>query len=117
MATAHMPRAPYSEGDDQETIEEAEAKMEGWNIYQLQRRLHWTQLQALLSTDTVLTILEPELMGPFWGPTTTPRAATSKMEAIQRIINLLQGAGFVPGAFTAHVLLDCDLDQVITSSL
>uniref|UniRef100_A0AAV1TWD9 Uncharacterized protein n=1 Tax=Peronospora matthiolae TaxID=2874970 RepID=A0AAV1TWD9_9STRA len=38
------------------------------------------------------------------------------MEAVQRLIQLIQGAGFVPGAFEAQVLLDCDLDQMITIS-
>ena len=37
------------------------------------------------------------------------------MEAGRRIIRILQGAGFKPGAFDAKVLLDCDLDQVITA--
>uniref|UniRef100_A0AAV1T9B4 Uncharacterized protein n=1 Tax=Peronospora matthiolae TaxID=2874970 RepID=A0AAV1T9B4_9STRA len=67
--------------------------MEGWEIDQLQRRLHWTQLQALLSTEPGLTIVEPEMTGPLRG--STPQAATSKMEA---------------------VLLHCNLDQVITAS-
>ena len=89
--------------------------MEGWQIDQMQRRLHWIQLQALLSTDPVLTFLEPELIGPLQGPTTAPQAATNKMEAVKRLIQLLQGAGFVRG-FDAQVVLDCDLDQVITAS-
>uniref|UniRef100_A0AAV1U623 Uncharacterized protein n=1 Tax=Peronospora matthiolae TaxID=2874970 RepID=A0AAV1U623_9STRA len=38
------------------------------------------------------------------------------MEAVQRLIKLLQGAEFVPGALDAQVLLDCDLDLVITAS-
>ena len=45
-----------------------------------------------------------------------PRSATSKMEAVQRLIRMLQGVGIVPGEFDAQVLLDCDLDQVITAS-
>uniref|UniRef100_A0AAV1VM22 Uncharacterized protein n=1 Tax=Peronospora matthiolae TaxID=2874970 RepID=A0AAV1VM22_9STRA len=73
-------------------------------------------LQALLSTEPVLTILEPELIEPLRGPTSTPPAATSKVEAVQRLIQLLYGAGFVPGEFDAQVLRDCDLDQVTTAS-
>uniref|UniRef100_M4BCR0 Uncharacterized protein n=1 Tax=Hyaloperonospora arabidopsidis (strain Emoy2) TaxID=559515 RepID=M4BCR0_HYAAE len=38
------------------------------------------------------------------------------MEVLQRVIQLLQGAVYVPGAFYAQVLLDCDLDQVTTAS-
>ena len=38
------------------------------------------------------------------------------MEAVQRLIQLLQGAGFVPGAIDTQVLLDCNLDQVTTDS-
>ena len=83
--------------------------MEVWKMDQLQLRLYWTQLQALLSTDPVLTILESALIGPIRGPIMAPRAATSNMEAVQRLIQILQGAGFVPGAFDTQVLLDCDL--------
>ena len=77
----------------------AEVEIKIQKTDQLQRRLHWTQLQALLSTDPVLTILEPELIGPLRGPTTAPQAATNKMEAVQRLVQLLQGAGFVLGEF------------------
>uniref|UniRef100_A0AAV1TQF8 Uncharacterized protein n=2 Tax=Peronospora matthiolae TaxID=2874970 RepID=A0AAV1TQF8_9STRA len=115
-ATAPKIRAPDFEGDNQEISRAAEVKMEGWKIDQLQRRLHWTQLQALLSTDPLLTILESGLIGPLRGPTSTPQAAISKMKAVQRLIQLPQGAGFVPGAFDAQVLVDFDLDQVITAS-
>ena len=82
----------------------------------LQHRFHWTQLQTLLSTDPVLTILEPELIGRIRGPAIAPQAVTIKMGAVQSLIELLQGAGFVLGAFDVQVLLECDLDQVMTVS-
>ena len=73
--------------------------MEGWDLDQLQQRLHWNQLQDLLSTDPVLKILTPELIGPIRGPAIEPRAAIKKMEAVKHLIQLLQGAGVLPGAF------------------
>ena len=90
--------------------------MEGWKMDQLQRRLYCTQLQTLLSTYPVLTTLEPELIGTIRGPTVAPRAATRKMGAIQRFIQMLQGIRFVPGVFDAQVLLDSNLVQVIMVS-
>ena len=41
---------------------------------------------------------------------------TSKMEAVHGLIQSLQGASFIPKAFDAQVLLDCDMDQVTTAS-
>ena len=115
-AAAQKLRAPDSEGDDQERVAEDEIKKGTWQIDQLQRRLYWTQLQNLLRKDPVLKILKPELIRPLRGPATEPKVSTDKLEAIQRLIQLLQEAGFVPGAFDAQVLLDCDLNQVITAS-
>ena len=92
------------------------AKIEGWKIDQLQRRLYWTQLQYLQSTDPVLTISKPELIGPIRGPSMAPRAATSKMKALQRLIQFRQGASFVSGAFNVQVFLDCHLEQVTAAS-
>ena len=56
--------------------------------------------------------MKPELIGPIRGLAIEPRAMTRKMEVEKRLIQLQQDAGFVPEAFDAQVLLDCDLDQV-----
>ena len=41
------------------------------------------------------------------------KVATNAMEGISAIIQLLQDAGYVAGAFDANKLLECDQDQVI----
>ena len=50
------------------------------------------------------------------GRATDPKAATNKMEAIRRLIQLFEDAGFVSGAFDAQVLLDLNLDEVNTAA-
>ena len=81
-AKAQKLRAPDFEGDDQETSGAAEVKPEGCKVGTLQRRLYWTQLQILLSTDPVLTMLNPELIGPIRGPAIAPRAAKNTIKAV-----------------------------------
>ena len=61
----------------------------------------------------MLTILKPKLIGEIQGPISLPKAATNALEEISAIIQLLQDAGYVAGAFDASELLECDQDQAI----
>ena len=53
------------------------------------------------------------LLGSLRGPVSAPVQTSNQLEAIRRLMELLQSAGFAAGAFDAQVLLECDLDRVI----
>ena len=88
-------------------------KPEGWQLDQLEQKFHWKALEDLLSNDPVLRILDPKLLGELQGPISCAKVATNAVEGISAIIQMLQDAGYVAGAFDANQLLECDQDQVI----
>uniref|UniRef100_A0AAV1UMI3 CARD domain-containing protein n=1 Tax=Peronospora matthiolae TaxID=2874970 RepID=A0AAV1UMI3_9STRA len=88
-------------------------KTQSWQLYQLAERIHWKALKNLLSSDPVLRILNPKLIGEIQGPISRPKVATNAVEGISAIIQLLRDAGYVAEAFDAIELLECDQDQVI----
>uniref|UniRef100_A0AAV1TNQ8 Uncharacterized protein n=1 Tax=Peronospora matthiolae TaxID=2874970 RepID=A0AAV1TNQ8_9STRA len=47
-------------------------KMEGWKLDQLAQVYHWKALKNLLSSDPVLQILKPKLIGEIQGPISPP---------------------------------------------
>ena len=69
-----------------------------------------TRDNALLLCDPVLKILKPKLMGSLQGPVTAPIETANQLEAIRRVMKLLQEAGFIAGEFDAQILLECDHD-------
>ena len=88
-------------------------KREGWQLDQLAQGFHWKALKNLLSSDPVLRILNPKLIGEIQGPISRTKVVTNAVKGISVINQLLQDAGYVAGAFDAHELLKCDQDQVI----
>uniref|UniRef100_A0AAV1TUP4 Uncharacterized protein n=1 Tax=Peronospora matthiolae TaxID=2874970 RepID=A0AAV1TUP4_9STRA len=70
-------------------------------------------LKNLLSSDFLQRILNPKLIEETQGPISRPKVATNAVEGISAIIQLLQDAGYVAGAFDANELLERDQDQVI----
>ncbi|KAE8968863.1 hypothetical protein PR003_g19431 [Phytophthora rubi] len=56
-----------------------------------------------------MRILQPTQIGDQTGPVTTPVTAGNKLEAIKILMNLLQEAGLVAGAFDAEDLFRPDL--------
>ena len=88
-------------------------KMEGWQLDQLAQEYHWKALKNLLSSDLVLQILKPKLVGEIQGPISPPTVTTNPLDGINAIIQLLYDAGYVAGVFDANKLLECDQDQVI----
>uniref|UniRef100_A0AAV1TNV1 Uncharacterized protein n=1 Tax=Peronospora matthiolae TaxID=2874970 RepID=A0AAV1TNV1_9STRA len=93
-------------------VEEApDMKMEGWQLDQLAQGFHWKALKKLLSSDPVLRILNPKMIGEIQGPISLPKAATNPLEGINAIIQILQDAEYVAGAFDASKLLECDQDR------
>ena len=93
--------------------EDLDMKPEGWQLDQLEQKFHWKELEDLLSNDPVLRILDPKLLGELQGPISCAKVATNAVEGISAIIQMLQDAGYVAGAFDANQLLECDQDQVI----
>ena len=91
-------------------------KFESWKLEQLAAGFHWKDLNSLLSSDPVLKVLRPKLIGSLLGPVSAPERTSNTLDAIRRLIQLLQDAGFTPGAFDAQELLDCDQDQINTAS-
>uniref|UniRef100_A0AAV1TQG8 Uncharacterized protein n=1 Tax=Peronospora matthiolae TaxID=2874970 RepID=A0AAV1TQG8_9STRA len=88
-------------------------KMEGWQLDRLAQGFHWKALKNMLSSDPVLRILNPKLIGEIQGPISRPKVATNAVEGIGAIIQLLQDAGYVAKAFYANEQRECDQDQVI----
>uniref|UniRef100_A0AAV1VBJ4 Uncharacterized protein n=1 Tax=Peronospora matthiolae TaxID=2874970 RepID=A0AAV1VBJ4_9STRA len=88
-------------------------KMEGWKLDQSTQGYNWKALKNLLSSDPVLQILKPKLIGEIQGPISPPKVTTNPLDGINAIIQLLHDAGYVAGVFDANKLLECDQDQVI----
>ena len=82
---------------------------------ELERCFRQRELNPLLLCDPVLKILKPKLIGSLQGPVTAPIETTNQLEAIRRVMKLLQEAGFIAGEFDAQKLLECDHDQVINA--
>uniref|UniRef100_A0AAV1T4S6 Uncharacterized protein n=1 Tax=Peronospora matthiolae TaxID=2874970 RepID=A0AAV1T4S6_9STRA len=88
-------------------------KMEGWQKDQMAQGFHYKALKNQPSSSPVLRILNSKLHGEMQGPMSRPKVATNAVEGISAIIQLLQDAGYVAGAFDANEMLECDQDQVI----
>ena len=67
----------------------------------------------MLSSDPALKIMKPKLIGSLRGPISAPIQTSNLLDAIRRLMELLQSAGFAAGDFDAQTLLECDHDQVI----
>uniref|UniRef100_A0AAV1U679 Uncharacterized protein n=1 Tax=Peronospora matthiolae TaxID=2874970 RepID=A0AAV1U679_9STRA len=72
-------------------------KMEGWQLDQLAQGFRWKALKNLLSSDPVLRILKPKLIGKTQVPKSLPKAATNPMEGMSSTYQKLQDAGYVAG--------------------
>ena len=57
-------------------------------------------LKTLLSSDPVLQILKPKLIGKIQGPISAPATASNTLERINGFIQLVRDAGFVGGCST-----------------
>ena len=90
-----------------------DTKTEGWQLDQLAQEFHRKALRNLLLSDPMLNVLKPKLIGEIRGPIALPKASTNALEGINAIIQLLQDARYVAGAFDASELLECDQDEVI----
>ena len=78
----------------------------------LERCFYVKELETLLSSDPVLKILKPTLIGSLQGPVSEPVETIDPLETIRRLMKLLKEAEFTAGAFDAQTLLECDNDQV-----
>ena len=92
---------------------EDEGKMEGWQLDQMAEMYHWRTLKQCLSSDPVLRILKPKMIGTIQGPISAPTIVSNKLDGINRITQLLNEAGFVAGTFDTRGLLDCEQYRVI----
>ena len=102
-------KAPGSDQDDfKQMVASNEDKMESEKWDQLSKRFHMKAFTTFLTSDPVLNILKPTLIGSLRGPVSTPAPSSDKLEGIRRITRLLQEAGFTPGTFDAHAVLECD---------
>ncbi|KAE9188849.1 hypothetical protein PF002_g25205 [Phytophthora fragariae] len=80
-----------------------------WNEADLEFRYHRKELQDFMTHNPIMRILQPTQIGDQTGPVTTPATEDTKLEAIKILMNLLQEAGLVAGAFDAEDLLRPDL--------
>ena len=87
-------------------------KMESWQLDQLAQGYHWKALKNLLSSNPVLQILKPNLIGEIQGPISPPTVTTNPLDGINAIIQLLHDVKFVAGVFDANKMMECDQDQV-----
>ncbi|KAE8898261.1 hypothetical protein PF005_g19349 [Phytophthora fragariae] len=90
-----------------------------WNEADLEFRYHRKELQDFLTHNPIMQILQPTQIGGQTGPVTAPATANDKLEAIKILMNLLQEAGQVAGAFDAEDLFRPDLQifQLSTKTL
>ncbi|CAI5722019.1 unnamed protein product [Peronospora effusa] len=83
-------KVPESDHDDTDVkLAHEEDKAKGWQLDQLEWCFHWKALKDLLSSDPVLKILKPKLVGSLRGPILSSHSDTEP------------------------VLLECDHDRVI----
>ena len=87
--------------------------MEDWQLDQMAEIYHWRTHKQCLSSDIVLRILNPKMIGTIQGLISTPVIASNTLNGIIGIIQLLNEAGFVAGTFDARELLDCEQDRMI----
>ena len=87
-------------------------RMEGWQLDQLAEGYLWKKLYNLLSSNPVLRILKPNLIGGIQGPIPPPAIASDILEEINGIIRLLHDVGFVAGVFDVNKMLECNQEQV-----
>ncbi|KAE9298973.1 hypothetical protein PR003_g23112 [Phytophthora rubi] len=80
-----------------------------WNEADLEFRYHRKELQDFTTHNPIMRILQPTQIGDQTGPVTAPATADNKLEAIKILMNLLQEAGMVAGAFDAEDLFRPDL--------
>ena len=81
-------------------LEDRRWKNKGTSMEELERCFHQRELNALLICDPVLKILKPKLIGSLQGPVTAPIETAIQLEAIRRVMKLLQEAGFIVGSST-----------------
>ncbi|KAE9046116.1 hypothetical protein PR001_g1725 [Phytophthora rubi] len=80
-----------------------------WNEAALELRYHRKELQDFMTQNPLKRILQPTQIGDQTGPVTAPVTANDKLEANKILMNLLQEAGLVAGAFDAEDLFRPDL--------
>ncbi|KAE9291978.1 hypothetical protein PF008_g25190 [Phytophthora fragariae] len=80
-----------------------------WNGADLEFRYHRKELQDFMTNNPIMRILQPKQSGDQTGPVTAPATADNKLEAIKILMNLLQEADLVAGAFDAEDLFRPDL--------
>ena len=110
-------KAPYSDHDVQSkksTDHDVEKEEKGsWKLDQLKQCFYWKELEKLLSSNPVLNILKPTLIGSLTGPVSAPVTPSNQLEAIRSLMKLLEDAGYIAGSFDAQLLLECHHDKVI----
>ncbi|KAE9029104.1 hypothetical protein PR002_g10226 [Phytophthora rubi] len=80
-----------------------------WNRADLEFRYHRKELQDFMTNNPIMRILQPKQSGDQTRPVTAPATADNKLEAIKILMNLLQEADLVAGAFDAEDLFRPDL--------
>ena len=69
---------------------EEEETAEGWQLDRLTEEYHWKILKTLLSSDLVLKILKPKLIGKIKSLISSPVTASNTLEGIYGIVQLLR---------------------------
>ena len=87
-------------------------KFQDWRFDEIIRSHHLKGLKKLLSSDSVIDSIIPNLTRSLRGPITAPKPTPNVLDALRRLINLLTEAEFTTGTFNAQTLLECNHDRV-----
>ncbi|OWZ02040.1 hypothetical protein PHMEG_00026468, partial [Phytophthora megakarya] len=87
-----------------------------WTPDQLQKIFYRKQLNEFLLEDPVMIVMKPRLIGELQGPVKPLPQASDFMAAITSLMNMLEDAGIVAGAFDADTVFELSLTTVEESS-
>ncbi|CAH0494039.1 unnamed protein product [Peronospora farinosa] len=81
-------------------------KHQDWTEEDLEEAYYQSKLKSFLRKDPVMKTLKVKLLDQVHGPITALPIATTDLEVLKALINLLHEAGMAAGNFTAETLFD-----------
>ncbi|POM72519.1 Hypothetical protein PHPALM_10752, partial [Phytophthora palmivora] len=103
-------KAPDSDAEDRGDVHT-------WTDDELELAFHRKELASFLTTDPVMKVIRPKVIGDLHGPTWTPTESSNKLDAVKVLMRTLKEAGIVSGAFDANTLFDLDLTLIHKSTM
>ncbi|POM75920.1 Reverse transcriptase [Phytophthora palmivora] len=103
-------KAPDSDAEDRGDVHT-------WTDDELELAFHRKELASFLTTNHVMTVIRPKVIGDLHGPTWTPTESPNKLDAVKVLMRTLKQAGIVSGAFDANTLFNLDLTLIHKSTI